>query len=147
MSNVITKSKSEELVEALLNSGAMKLVENQILVGKAIIKYMCKGDIFYLDVLTTAPECRKQGHSKKAMNILCDYAKQFDVTIELICGKVNKINPNVRMNVRMKGIDFASFNGTLTTDAIPVKDLPKFYSKFGFIKDGKINNKVKMKFN
>lgn len=134
------ETKSELLVNSLIKNGAIHLMKNQIAVGNSIVKYECQGDIFYLDILTTTPEFRKQGHCKKAMLYLCHLAKEVGATIELVCAPIKKSSFGL-------GIDLAGINGAITKDKIPVKDLPKFYSKFGFKTIGKVSNRIKMSYN
>lgn len=136
---------NKQMVLDILNAGAIQYSKNTLLIYSSIVKYeLIKDYIFYIDIITTPTEFRKQGSASKTLEFLTTIAKMNNVKITLVCASIKKHKESL---LTRNAEDLAGIVGYEKKKSIKVKDLPKFYSKFGFEITDVFNTKVVMAYN
>ena len=138
-------NSNEQMVLDILNSGAIQYSKNTLLICNSIVKYeLIKDYIFYIDIITTPVEFRKTGSASKTLEVLTALAKKNNVKITLVCASIKKHKESL---LTRNAEDLAGIVGYEKKNSIKVKNLPRFYSKFGFEITDVFNTKVVMAYN
>ena len=136
---------NKQMVLDILNAGAIQYSKHTLLMYNSIVKYeLLKDNIFFLDIITTPEEFRKTGSASKSLQLLTSIAKKNNVKITLVCGSIKKHKESL---LTRNPEDLAGQIGYQKKKSIKVKDLPTFYSKFGFTVTDIFNTKVVMAYN
>ena len=137
--------KNKQMVLDILNAGAILYSKNTLLMYDSIVKFeLINDNIFYIDIITTPLEFRKTGSASKSLEALTTLAKKNDVKITLVCASIKKHKESLMFR---NADDLAGIVGYEKKKSIKVKDLPKFYTKFGFTITDIFNTKVVMAYN
>lgn len=137
--------KNKQMVLDILNAGGILYSKNTLLMYDSIVKFeLINDNIFYIDIITTPLEFRKTGSASNTLNALTILAKKNDVKITLVCASIKKHKESLMFR---NADDLACIVAYEKKKSIKVKDLPKFYAKFGFTITDIFNTKVVMAYN
>lgn len=123
-----------DLETALVKAGAKYFGANNVLaMGGGLIKFTNKDEkTFVLDIITIPPSERRKGYGTQIMNWLIELADETGTTIELTIADIKRCGGFINQHN-----DIIGMNAIIKTNKIPVNKLKGWYSKFGFVPNGK----------